>query len=348
MYKVIETQNKKGEDIKILNSKDYNYSFNRQNGVFIRFGKTLQEDPKQSPFGPEILDIEISTVCSRACAWCYKSNTAVGKNMSLETFKIMFDKFPKTLTQIAFGIGDISANKELFDIMAHCVFNKIVPNITINGEGLTDEYADKLAHYCGAVAVSYYNDDLCFNAVQKLTSLGMKQINIHALMCEETYDNCFELMKKAKTDERLKNLNAIVFLWLKPKGKRNQFNRLTSLEKYKKLVNYALDNNQRIGFDSCSANSFLKAIRDRRFSERQKLAQMVEPCESTLFSYYINVDGIGYPCSFCEGLEEFKGIDVVKSKDFVREVWNAPETRKFMEKNLQNCRNCTAFNLEVL
>jgi radical SAM protein with 4Fe4S-binding SPASM domain len=267
--------------------------------------------------------------------------------MEYHTFVELFKKFPSTLTQIAFGIGDISANIDLFPIMQYCRDNKIVPNITINGEGLTDDYADKLAHYCGAVAVSYYGDDICFNAVQKLTSLGMKQINIHALLCEETYDNCFQLMRKAKTDERLKDLNAIVFLWLKPKGDRNVFHKLTSLEKYKRLVNYGLDNNQRIGFDSCSANAFLKAISTRKFSERQRLSQLVEPCESTLFSYYIDVDGVGYPCSFCGDLPEYKGINVLKARNFLHDVWNAPETKRFREKNLNNCRNCVAYNLGV-
>ena len=37
----------------------------------------------------------------KPCTHCYKSNTAVGKNMSLETFKGIYATLPKTVTQIA-------------------------------------------------------------------------------------------------------------------------------------------------------------------------------------------------------------------------------------------------------
>ena len=93
---------------------------------------------------------------------CYKSNTSQGKNMSLETFKKIFHKIPLNLTQIAFGIGDIDANPDLWKIMEYCRnnnYNQVVPNITINGKRLTDEHIGMLAELCGAVAVSRYNPD---------------------------------------------------------------------------------------------------------------------------------------------------------------------------------------------
>lgn len=42
--------------------------------------------------------------------------------MSLETFKALFHKLPTTVCQIAFGIGDINANPDLFKIMEYCRF----------------------------------------------------------------------------------------------------------------------------------------------------------------------------------------------------------------------------------
>jgi hypothetical protein len=343
-YSIAETKNKKGEEIKLLKSHNYNYSFNRTNGVFIRFGATLNDDPQYSAIGPEILDIELSSICSRACNWCYKSNTAKGKNMSYSTFVELFKKFPDTLTQAAFGIGDISANPDLFKIMQFCRDNKIIPNITINGDNLTDEYADNLARLCGAVAVSNYGFETCFNAVQKLTDRNMKQVNIHALLCEETYDKCFELMKLSKEDKRLEKLNAIVFLWLKPKGKRNKLHQLTSLDKYKKLVDYAFTNNVRIGFDSCGCNMFLRAIKDR--IDYKSLEKMAEPCESCLFSGYINVDGMFFPCSFCENeINWEKGIDVLKTRHFLANIWRGKKTNEFRNKLLNNNRNCILFKI---
>lgn len=83
---------------KIVRSKTYNYNFDKETGFFARWGKTKEDDPLFSPFGPEILDIEITTKCDgvggKLCPFCYKSNTPNGKNMSFETFKKMIDKFP--------------------------------------------------------------------------------------------------------------------------------------------------------------------------------------------------------------------------------------------------------------
>ena len=79
---------------------------------------------------------------------------------------------------------------------------------------------------------------------------------------------------------------------------------------------------------------------------------MIEACESTLFSYYINVDGMGFPCSFCEGEDKFTGIDVKDAKNFLKDVWYHPETLKFRDKvsgckDCNNCRICHAFDLGV-
>jgi len=336
--------------VKILCSENYNYTFNKESGAFARWGKTREDDPEYCTFGPEILDIEISTICSKACAWCYKGNTGEGTYMSFETFQKIFDKIPNTVTQIAFGIGDISGNPDQWKIMQYCRDNGVVPNVTINGDHMTEENYKNLAKYCGAVAVSHYDDETCFNAVRKLTDLGMKQINIHKLLTEETFKDCMILLTAAEEEERLVYLNAIVFLWLKPKGPRNILTPLLTLDKYKLLVDYVLDREIRIGFDSCSASPFTKCIQGR--PEADQISQHVDSCESTCFSYYINVDGIGYPCSFCEGEEGFAGINLLTMEDFSKEVWYAEETKMFRDRLMGNkdcngCRQCPTFNLTV-
>lgn len=332
--------------LKSYKSENYNFIFNSINGFFVRWGKTMEDDPEYAP-SPEILDIEISTICSNGCKFCYKTNTDKGKNMSLNTFKQIFKTFPKQLTQIAFGIGNIDANKDLWNIMQHCRNNDVVPNITINGKRMTNEYYDKLIKYCGAVAVSLYDKDDCYDAINLLIAKGMKQVNIHALLSNETFDKCMEVMIDCKTQKRLIGLNAIVFLWLKPKGNRNNLTQITK-DKYETLVKYAIDNNISIGFDSCSAANFLKVIKKYYPDKVKAIEPNVEPCESTLFSYYINVDCVGFPCSFSEETE-YKGINLLKIKNF-DEVWNHPETLKFRNKLIKNkddngCRVCQLYNL---
>lgn len=85
--------------IKRVVSSNYNYHFNTKTGEFIRWGKTLEDDPVSGPV--EICDMEISEACSGIpaigsdvavpCSFCYKTNTKVGREMSFDTFKKVFD-----------------------------------------------------------------------------------------------------------------------------------------------------------------------------------------------------------------------------------------------------------------
>lgn len=340
---------------KFCKSLNYNYSFNKDTGCFSRYGNTLEDNPKYSPFGPEILDLEISTICSginnKPCTHCYKSNTKIGNNMSLDTFKKILHKIPRTLTQIAFGIGDIDSNPDMFDMFSYCrtnSYNKVVPNVTINGWNLNDEYSEKLTKLCGAIAVSRYRDkDICYNAIEKLSKYGMEQLNIHMLLSNDTYYDCIELVNDYKTDSRLKNLNAIVFLILKPKGIRNRYRKIGFVD-YKNLVEMCITNKVPIGFDSCTAPLFIKAI-----SHNEKLLRdvidSVESCESGLFSSYINILGEYWHCSFTENHHNWSGVNVLDCDDFLRDVWFNPEVIKFrnslinQESNKQDIRTCPVY-----
>ena len=349
--------------IKRIRSPGYNLDFNPKTGFTARWGKTLKDDPKFSPCGPEILDIEVSTIChgiNGPCEHCYKSNTNQGKNMNFETFETIIEKFPRTLTQIAFGIGDIDGNPDLFKMFEYCREIGVVPNLTINGARMTNEYYDKLAKLCGAVAVSRYTPKyICYNAVDKLTERGMDQVNIHMLVANETVYDCLELLTDYQSDKRLKKLNAIVFLLLKPKGKRNQLTMLKDRQTYKYLVDEALLSKIPIGFDSCSAPKFLQAVHNDK--ERFGYYKMIsESCESSLFSSYINVDGKYFHCSFVEGLLGWEGIDVVNCDNFLQDVWFGKETMRFRNLLLNqteqyvhrtlgcevgDCRLCPVYNL---
>jgi len=332
----------------------YNYDF-YDNGMFLRWGYTKDHDPDMSPVGPEIADIEVSTICHGPngvpCPWCYKSNTGIGENMSLETFIKIFNNINQknNLMQIAFGIGDIDANRDLIAMFRSCRSAGVFPNITVNGSRLDLQFEDKsyaehIAELCGAVAVSHYNDDQCFDAVKKFTDLGMTQVNIHKIICDSTIDECIDLISKRMTDPRLSKLNAIVFLLLKPKGIRNNLKMLTDMTKYKELILSAIHNNVGIGFDSCGANKFLEAVKDS--PQYSMYSMLAEPCESACFSIYINVKGEMYPCSFGEGAEGWEtGIDVVNCGDFLKEVWYNPRVEEWRNKNIANCRNCIFYEI---
>ena len=339
---------KKDDDKYQFFSENYKFYFDRKTGFFARWGKTQDDDGDPNLGLPEIADIEISTICNGIngvpCAFCYKANTGNGTYMNLETFKKVFHNLPPTITQIAFGIGDINANPDMWEIFNYCNDNGVVPNVTINGEGMEDYIADKLVEKCGAVAVSLYDKNKTYNAVKKLTDRGLKQTNIHFMLSEETIDRSYQLMEDYKNDPRLEKLNAIVFLSLKKKGRaRSHFNQC-SKDDFKKIINYAFDNNIPIGFDSCSYHKFADSIKGS--DNESNLIQVAESCESSIYSSYINVDGKFFPCSFCEETEGWEnGIDVVNTNNFLKDVWYNERTNKF-RKNLISCsRKCPLYDI---
>lgn len=331
------------DKMKVLKSKDYNFLFDRNSGFFARWGKTQNDDGDFELGLPEIADIEIAEVCEGVpgigpCAFCYKSNTGnKGENMSLDTFKKIFHKLPPTVTQIAFGCGTLRRHPEMWDIFKYAKDNGVTPNLTINGD-VDDHEFDKIAELCGACAVSIYDKNLSYDAIKKLTDRGMKQVNIHFMISQETYDRAFEIMNDIKNDPRLAKLKAIVFLSLKTKGRsKNRFHQLTQ-EQFTNLTNHALENNVPMGFDSCSAQKFMKAVKGH--PNEQQMIQSAEPCESTLYSLYIDVRGDFFPCSFSPNTPGWeKGISVIECNDFLKDIWFNERTRDFSKKVI-GCRNC--------
>lgn len=348
-YHLHDSKNKK-----VCLSPNYNFIFDKVTGFFARWGKTENEDPQFAPF-PEICDMEISTICTQGCKFCYKGNTTVGENMSFDTFKIVFNKLPKSICQIAFGIGSLESHPQLFDILSYTRDNGVIPNITINGYNLTDELATKLANVCGAISVSYYDKDTCFDAIKKLTDRGMKQVNIHYMLSDETFSEALILMNEVREDSRTNKLNAIVFLQYKPKGNNiGKYHSISNPIKFKHILRLSETLEIGIGFDSCSAPMVLKGYELIK-KDTSEIEKFIEPCESSLFSSYINVRGEFFPCSFSEGTPNWEtGIDVKNTLDFTKEVWYNSRTIMFREtllnttkdclcKFVSNCRKCPVY-----
>lgn len=351
------------EKLKRFRSPNYNFYFNKDTGLFIRWGKSTTDDPVCAP-APEILDLEISTICGGIdgipCTHCYKSNTASGTNMSLDTFKKIFHKIPTNLTQIAFGIGDIHANPDLYPIMKYCTtntYNKVVPNITINGAHMIPNDYKMLASFKGAVSVSRYNPpEVCYEAVEKLIDAGVNQVNIHCLLSEETAGNCISTVMYVKEHKKLKDKVAVVFLALKEKGKRNAYHVWQDHDEIQAFYKYVKESGVIFGFDSCGAPGVLRNHERYGFTP-----ETIEPCESGLFSLYIDVNGIAYPCSFCEGetnadIKAIRGLDVLGCNDFLQDIWYHEDMIAWRDLLLNStskcdcnfkgqCRKCPVFKL---
>ena len=345
-FKVID-----GTKWKALQSKNCNYLFNRETGLHAVWGKTKDEDPTYSPYGPFILDIEVTTKCSgvggKLCPACYKSNTCKGDNMSLDTFKRILDaiNINNTLTQLAFGLG--STGEENPDVWEMCDYSRskgIVPNGTV--ADISDETADKIVNKFGACAISYHSDkDICYDSIKKLTDRGLKQTNMHLVVYKEALDEIYSVIDDiAGGDKRLSKLNAVIFLSLKKKGRaENKFTQL-SQDEFESIINYAVKKKINYGMDSCTATKYLKFLDKNEEHENQR--QFVEPCESSLFSSYVDVFGKFHPCSFCEKSCSWpKGADILKINNFVDDIWNGDTIKVWRDKLLSNNRDC--FEYEV-
>jgi hypothetical protein len=220
--------------------------------------------------------------------------------------------------------------------------------VTINGsDPVTDEQVARLVKTCGAMAVSvvWPNQENGFNLIRRLLDAGATQINIHFMLSTQTVEKAYEVCKAMKTDSRLKGMNAIVFLGLKPKNRGQSFDVLPVAD-FIKLTNFCLENGVRFGFDSCSAPRFDKSVRESTTLSpemKQSLNQCSERCESGLFSAYVDCAGVYWHCSFGEGRDDAAGIDVKAVKNFTKEVWLSQPMVDWRKKLLGMERECPLY-----
>lgn len=246
-----------------------------------------------------------------------------------------------TTLQIAFGADSAAtANPDLFKMMEYCRSNGVVPNITV--ADITEETAIKLATVCGAVAVSHYQTDTCKRSIALLYKHGLKQINIHQMVSEENLDKCYDIIDAAKD---IPGLNAIVMLSLKQKGRGKGFTPLP-YHLFKDMIDYSLEKEISFGFDSCTAHKFLRYVNESGNPELMKQAIFVEPCESMLFSTYVDVDAMAFPCSFSPNTPGWEtGIDLTKCNNYMEDVWNHERMQIWRNGLIGNERKCPLYNI---
>ena len=365
-YRVAVAEN--GDRFITAKDKKFHLAFRKADGLTLKWGEKQEDDPTHCPWGNEIADIEVTTACSgirdkdgnRApCPFCYKSNTPNGLYMSFDTFKVIFDKMnqPKTMTQIAFGVdAECKTNPDIWRIMDYAIENGVVPNVTV--ADIDQQVAENIVRRCGACAVSCYerNKNCCYDSIQLLTDEAKSQnkpcfkVNMHLLVSHETEKFVFEVLKDRLEDERLKDMGAIVLLSMKQKGRGKAFRKMDD-KVFNEVICFLQDHHIPYGSDSCGANRLMVALKEyyNGTKDGDKLYQMalssIEPCESTLYSFYVNSDGKAFPCSFMEGEDGWEeGIDLMddKYKNFTTQVWNHPRVLEWRQNAIRciECKGC--------
>lgn len=276
---------------------------------------------------------------------CYKSNNIDGLNMSLEEFKVILAHINKNhqLTQVAFGAdASLKANPAIFDMMKHCRDNGVIPNITVADIDLVT--AHKLTEVCGAVSVSLHDDtgtfvksvNLLKHAMEQTPNGTLRKVNQHVVVSKETLGQVYKSFELWEHSSAYK-VDAIVLLALKRRGRGEKFTP-ASMEDYKQIIDFAISRNIPIGFDSCTAPIFLKITEN--YPQSKYYSILAEPCESMLFSIYIDVKGNVYPCSFCED-EDKKLGNLLEATSFDRDIWNSPKTIAWRSRLINSSSSCT-------
>lgn len=347
-----------GPTFKMTLNEDHTYHcfFNKLNGFNLRFGKTIEDDPTYCELGPEILDLEVSVNgCvpvpgSTNCRYCYKNNTnAKPTNMTFETFADIIHTFPINLSQIAFGITGLQTNPDLPKMFEYCRKIGIIPNVTTVGADMNDEMKDMLCKYAGAVAVSCYTGakELCYKTIKELHDYAKEKydrdlhVNMHIVVSKDNMAHLKDVLADIAA-KKVDGLKSVVLLRIKPKGRASKMDCTLSHAEYKDLVTYCLNNNISFGFDSCSATPVIDVLNE---IGKPELCKCCEPCESSKLSSYINVKGEYWSCSFAEGTDFIKPINVLDYKH-VYDWWNSNEVVKVRFCKNPACKSCPIYNLD--
>lgn len=337
-------------------SEDYRCFFDKTTGYNCRFGKRVEDDPSWCPLGPEILDLEISVGgCppvkgSSNCRYCYKNNTnRQPENMSFETFKKIFDSFPKNLSQIAFGITGLKTNPAMPAMFRYCRENGTIPNVTTVGADMDDETLDALCRWCGAVAVSCYTGakELCYGTIKRIKDYASEKykrdmhVNMHIVLSKDNLEHVREVLADIAAG-KVEGLRSVVLLRIKPVGRASNMDCSVPLDVYRELVSFCLEKNISFGFDSCSATPVMDVLKEMG---KPELCASAEPCESGKLSSYINVKGEYWHCSFCERSDFVKPVNVLDYES-ATEWWNSDEMNRVRNFKDWACKSCPVFNLD--
>jgi hypothetical protein len=302
---------------KVIKTEKYVILFNGFEGFELSTGINGNSDPFVLD-SPSMIDIGIMGHCFNNCKICYQGDISI-PNMKFEDFKTIINQCKKHINQVALGgKGDPNKHEDFEKILQYCRVNNVVPNYTTSGNGLTDEevYISKI--YCGAVAVSNYNQDFTYNALNKFIEKKVKT-NIHFVVSQETFDDAIKIMEGEdiwKKQFPIDKLNAVVFLLFKPQGCGADKKHLCLNEdQIKKFADLLLSPKCKfkVGCDSCMIN---KVRQVRELTKMETLC--VDTCEAGRMSCYISPDMKFMPCSF--GNKDIYGTQITEDLT-IQKIW---------------------------
>jgi MoaA/NifB/PqqE/SkfB family radical SAM enzyme len=305
----------KGDDICGVRAPGYNYIFRKSDGYALRWGKTKEEDPFWGP-APELADISISNRCSQGCPFCYRDSKPDGPLMSLKDYEFVMKQMPATF-QLALGGGEPTEHPNLIDILRLSHEYGKVPNYTTNGTRLTPEIIEASKQYCGAVAVSWSKHAM--DAIQQFVDEGVKT-NIHFILTPDSIQEGIDLLRQKDLFGE-DGVNAIVFLMHKAVGRGSPKDTPTP-EQTRPLIIEAFAAEATAAFDVCSVPHIVAAERAEAIEVDWALLDF---CDGSRFTVYVNEDLNVSPCSFITGSQFTESL----REKSMGEIWNGEKFSAF-------------------
>ena len=311
----------------------YSTLFNPETGFFIRAEESDHDEPFWSAHGPEMLDISITSWCSRECQTCYRMAGRMGKHIALPDYENVIRQAAQLgVSQVALGGGNPNEHPDYTEILRLTRRDYgIVPNYTTNGHGLLPTVLRASAEHCGAVAVSAYEP---FSFVAKTIRLfrdyGIRT-NLHFVLDAQSVETALAWLQKPP--EFMSNVNAIVFLNYKPVGRGATNARLLGHSTlYRDLIEAATStvHSFKVGFDSCMVSGLIQSAKVNPV--------WYDACEAARFSMFISEKLKMYPCSFMETI--YPGVSLTDSN--MLDVWQNSESFKEIRLALRDprCGGC--------
>jgi len=320
---------------KHFKNHQYEILFNTQSGLEITRGVHGHPDPFVLKMA-SLLDIGVMGTCKHKCPFCYQGHID-RPNMKLSDFKQIIDETSYHVNQVALGgRGDPNHHPHFAEMLEYCRKHNVVPNYTTSGIGLTDEQIE-ISKMCGAVAVSDYEKDYTYDALDRFIKAGIKT-NIHQIFSSKSYIKCWGLVGGElpglwkKFDHT--GLNAVVFLLFKPHGAGSNLKFLIPTEAQIRAFSSIIFNPKsrfKVGMDSCLVNHVLK------YGDPSALQKAsVDTCEASRMSAYITPDMKFMPCSFAD-----ENSWAVPIENGLHEIWDESKSfdnfRKILTKNNACC-----------
>jgi len=312
--------------------------FNPKTGERLRHTRKGFDDPEWCPDGPELADISITDFCDFGCDYCYRDSKPENvRHMSVYDFREVLEQLSPHVLEVAIGGGSPQHHPQFIDILATAHSLGVVPNYTSNGKDMTPEIIAASKKYCGAVAISMHNYTTCVEAVENLLRNDVKT-SIHVVLSLNSIAKWTNELLYAATGSGMLGgmypLHSCVFLMHKPMGRGTMEQHPT----YNQKKNFFAALREYVGpvpiaVDSCSVPSLVHF-----FPEEDIAPETIGPCDSGMFSVFVDENLVVSPCSFND--EVVYDLHDLSFEYIWKEMF-----KDYREEVLEVCPECDVRNL---